>query len=85
MKEQREFLKKKTEENQKKQELSKMAPKEAFKMRQFSNVQSKVRQDINDQNVHEEIRPQTAQVRRTFLRAGSARGPRPPTANSNSK
>lgn len=43
MKEHRDFLKKKTEENQQWEEHSKLPPKQSFKMRQFSNVQSKVK------------------------------------------
>ena len=79
MKEQRDLLRKKTEENQKRQQMSKLPPKEAFKLKQFSKVQSRVKQEIQHQNTQDELRPQTAQPTRNFLRAGSARGARPPT------
>ena len=58
MKEQRELLKKKTLEVQMKKQQT--PAKEVFKLRRFSEVESKVKQEIVHQNQVEELRPMTA-------------------------
>jgi hypothetical protein len=73
MKEQRELIKKKTLENQQKALREQEPAKEMFKMKQFSNVPSKVRQEILHRGEADELRPVTA-------RPNSARGAKPPVA-----
>lgn len=62
MKQHREALKKAAEANwQKKEAASQAPPKEAFKMRKFQNVSSKVQQDLQQQSARDDIRAQTAE------------------------
>lgn len=57
MKSNRESLKKATEAHQKKKEALNAPQKDAFKMKQFKNVTSKLREDLQMQSARGEIRP----------------------------
>ena len=62
MKQHREALKKATEANWKKKEDAEMPPRDAFKMRKFQNVGSKIREDLQQQSARDDIRAQTAEA-----------------------
>ena len=62
MKEHRDALKKAADANwKKKEDASQAPPKEAFKMRQFQNVQSRLRDDRQQQSARDDVRAQTAE------------------------
>lgn len=75
MKQHRESLKKAAEDNWKKKEASQAPPRDAFKMRQFKNVQSKLKVDLQMQSAREDVRAQTAEGQHSasFSRIQSAR------------
>ena len=56
MQEHREALKKTAEANWKKKEEARTPNQAAFKLKKFTNVQSKVSQDINHQIANEDLR-----------------------------
>ena len=73
----RQNLKKQQEDKVKKQEeMSRTDIPEPFKLKKFTQIESRIKQDISHQNQHDEVRPHDSSAKKNGLlrqRPGSAR------------